>query len=417
MVPPLPPLVLPEFEERSFSRAELPDDVGERLWREYGSSPGKRIEVEFPSPKTDGKWRLKNLGYVGLVPLGRDRILSLQPKVPITNVFRMLEYAYRLDAFRGPEDVVGARTMQEIYESLARVLARRVRDRGRKGLHRTYVGREDQLAVVRGRLDLRRLPRRGLDPRLHCRFEEHTPDHDDNRILLDALDRVLRSGICRDQARGEAREAHRLLRGAVTPAVFTERDVIGRSYNRLNHDYRGLHALARFFIAHTGPTQREGGEAMTPFLLNMAHLFEKFVAAWLAEHLPTGLSVQDQETGSYDPEGDVGYRIDLVVYDDTGRPLAVLDTKYKEAALPASDDVAQVVSYAARKGCRQAVLVYPHALAQPKVFTVGGARVSTTAFPLDAALEDGGQRLLNGLVAALESSGPYASAMSRIRSE
>lgn len=397
MVPPPLPLVLPEFEERSYSRAELPDDVGERLWREFGSSPGKRIEVEFPSPKTDGRWRLKSLGYVGLVPLGRDRLLSLQPKVPITNVFRMLEYAYRLDAFGGPEDVVGARTMQEIYESLARVLARRVRDRGRKGLHRTYVGREERLGVVRGRLDLRRLPRRGPDSRLHCRFEEHTPDHDDNRILLDALDRVLRSGICREQARREARDAHRLLRGAVTPAVFTERDLVGRSYNRLNHDYRGLHALARFFIAHTGPTQRPGGEAMTPFLLDMAQLFEKFVAAWLAEHLPPGLSVQEQESGSYDPEGEIGYRIDLVLYDDTERPLAVLDTKYKDAAVPASDDVAQVVSYAVRKGCREAVLVYPTALLQPRGFMVGPVKVRTGGFPLEGRLDESGEAFLRML--------------------
>ena len=324
-------------------------------------------------------------------------MLSLQPKVPIANVFRMLEYAYRLDAFRGPEDVVGARTMQEIYESLARVLARRVRDRGRKGLHRIYVGREERLGVVRGRLDLRRLPRRGPDPRLHCLFEEHTSDHDDNRILLDALDRVLRSGICRDQARREAREAHRLLRGAVTPAVFTEGDVVGRSYNRLNHDYRGLHALARFFIAHTGPTQREGGETMTPFLLDMAQLFERFVAAWLAEHLPAGLSVHEQESGSYDPEGEIGYRIDLVLYDDAGRPLAVLDTKYKDAAVPASDDVAQVVSYAAKKRTGHAMLIYPRATERKIAFPVGTIQVQTAGFSLVPALEVGGKPLLASL--------------------
>ncbi len=397
MIAPEPPIVLPEYEERSFSRQELPDDVGERLWREFGSSPGKRIEVEFPSPKTDGKWRLKNLGYVGLVPLGRDRVLSLQPKVPITNVFRMLEYAYRLDVFRGPEDVVGARSMQEIYESLARVLARRVRDRGRKGLHRMYVGREEWLAVVRGRLDLRRLAHRGPDPRLHCRYEEHTPDHDDNRILLDALDRVLRSGICRDQARREARDAHRLLRGVVALAVFTERDIVGRDYNRLNHDYRGMHALARFFITHTGPTQRAGGEAMMPFLVDMAQLFEKFVAAWLAEHLPPVLRVQAQESGSYDPEGEIGYRIDLVLYDPARRPAAVLDTKYKSSSVPVSDDVAQVVSYAMKKGSANAMLVYPHAVDELHEFMVGGVRVRAVGFPLDRDLERGGANFISRL--------------------
>jgi 5-methylcytosine-specific restriction enzyme subunit McrC len=407
-------LVLEEFRARDFSRSELPDEVGERLWQEYGSDP-RRIDVEFPSLKTGGKWRLKNLGYVGLVPLGPDRVLSLQPKVPILNVFRMLEYAYRLDVFGGPEHVVGSHTMQEVYESLARVLARRVRDRGRKGLHRTYVGRVERLAVVRGRLDLRHLHRRGPDPRLDCAFEEHTADHADNQILFHALDIILRSGICRDEPRREARDAHRMLRTAVTPAAFSERDVFGRVYNRLNHDYRGLHALARFFIAHTGPTQRTGGEGMTPFLIDMAQLFEKFVAAWLAEHLPPGLSVQEQESGSYDPEGEIGFRIDLVLYDEGDRPLAVLDTKYKDAALPASDDVAQVVSYAARKGCRQAVLVYPGALTHRKAFMVGGTRVSTTAFPLDSALAGAGQRLLNDLKTAVDPL--YGSAISRISLE
>lgn len=386
-------LVLTEFQERSFSSNELSDDLGQQLWEQYGRSP-RRIEVEFPSPKTDGQWRLKNQGYVGLLPIGPDRVLSLQPKVPIANVFRMLEYAYRLDAFHGPEDVVGSHTMQEVYESLARILARRVRDRGRKGLHRTYVGRNERLGVVRGRLDLRRLPGRGQAPRLHCHFEEHTPDHEDNQILLDALDRVLRSGLCRDQARREAREAHRLLRGAVSPRSFTEGDVIGRPYNRLNHDYRGLHGLARFFIAHTGPTQRSGDAHMTPFLLDMADLFERFVAAWLQKHLPPEQFVKVQETGTYDPEGDVGYSIDLVLYDEGGQPRAVLDTKYKRDAVPASDDVAQVVSYATRKGCAEAVLVYPHDVGAGKDFMVGGVRVRTEGFPLEGDLTVAGTKLL-----------------------
>lgn len=337
------PLQLPEWQPVRRTPEELPTAVGETLWREYGREP-QRIAVEFPSPKTDGLWVLINQGWAGLVPLGRERALALQPKVPVSNVFRMLEYAYRLDVFRGPEDVLGAGTMQEVYESLARVLARRVRDRARKGLHRMYVRREERLGVVRGRLDLHRLVNRRPDPRLHCLFEEHTVDHPDNQILWDALDRVLRSGICREEARREVRGAHRLLRGAVSQRTFEERDTLGRPYDRLNHDYRGLHALARFFIAHSGPTHRIGEAGMTPFLIDMAGLFERFVARWLEEHLPWGLEVEDQESGFYDPEEEIGYRIDIVLYGPLGRPLAVLDTKYKRDPVPASADVAQVVS-------------------------------------------------------------------------
>jgi 5-methylcytosine-specific restriction enzyme subunit McrC len=391
------PFVLREFEKQDFTRSQLPDDLGEALWREYGNKPS-RIEVEFPSPKTDGKWWLTNGGFAGLVPLRRHHVLSLVPKVPSTNVFRMLEYAYRLDAFQGPERVVSTGTMQDLFESLARVLARRVRDRGRKGLYRTYVGREERLAVVRGRLDVRRLPGRDPDPRLHCLYEEHTADHADNQILLCALDLVIRCGICREKARREVREAHRVLRGAVTPRDFTEGDVARRSYNRLNHDYRGMHALARFFIANSGPTHKSGGAQMSPFVIKMADLFEKFVAEWRRENLPRELRIKAQESGNYDPEGDIGYRIDLVLYDQDGRPRAVLDTKYKRDTKPSSDDVAQVVSYAVRKRCREAVLLYPQALAQPKEFVVGDVRVRSLGFPLDEDIQKAGEALLERLV-------------------
>lgn len=188
-----------------------------------------------------------------------------------------------------------------------------------------------------------------------------------------------------------------MLRGSVSPAVFTEREVGGRTYHRLNHDYEGLHALARFFITHSGPSQRAGGEGMIPFLIDMAQLFESFVAAWLGEHLPPAQHVEAQESGAYDPEGEIGYRIDLVLYDEAGRPQAVLDTKYKLHTVPAADDVAQVVTYATRKRCQQALLVYPHYAGEWKDFLVGGVRVRTAGFPLDRDLDEAGHKLLSSL--------------------
>ena len=284
--------------------------------------------------------------------------------------------------------------MQELYESLARVLARRIRDRCRSGLHRRYVGQKQRLGVVKGRVDLRRIVAQHPDPRLVCQFEEHTPDHADNQILLDALNRVVRSRLCRKQARRETRDAYRLLRRAVSHVTFSEREIVNRSYHRLNHDYRGLHALARFFVANTGPKHGAGDDAMTPFLMDMARLFEEFVAAWLRENLPSGLQARAQETGTYDPESQIHYRVDIVLYDATGHPLTVVDTKYKRDTVPASDDIAQVVTYATKKGCENAVLVYPHRPNQTKSFAVGKVQVKTVGFPLDEDLNKGGQTLM-----------------------
>lgn len=137
---------------------------------------------------------------------------------------------------------------------------------------------------------------------------------------------------------------------------------------------------------------------MMPFVINMHQLFEEFVAGWLREHLPPRLSLGTQVRGHYDSGGEVGYRIDMVLYDEAGRPLVVLDTKYKDDPVPRSEDVAQVVSYATSLGCAEAVLIYPRALEREREFQVGGVRVRTVGFALDGEVGEVGWRVVEGLV-------------------
>jgi 5-methylcytosine-specific restriction enzyme subunit McrC len=93
--------------------------------------------------------------------------------------------------------------------------------------------------------------------------------------------------------------------------------------------------------------------------------------------------------------------------------LAVLDTKYKREPKPSADDVAQVVAYATRKACKNAVLIYPRTLDAAKDFYVGGVRVRSLGFPLDADLEEGGMRLLAALGGPERAEVPAPSALGR----
>jgi 5-methylcytosine-specific restriction enzyme subunit McrC len=145
-------ITLAEYRPRTLARAALPEASGELLWRQYST----QVAVEFPSPITSDQWRLTAQGWVGYIPLTSTRGLSLLPKVPIQSLFGMLEYAYGQQTFQILNGLYNTRSLTELYERLAEVLARRVLCRCRDGLARAYIAETEELSVVRGSLNLRR---------------------------------------------------------------------------------------------------------------------------------------------------------------------------------------------------------------------------------------------------------------------
>jgi 5-methylcytosine-specific restriction enzyme subunit McrC len=138
---------------------------------------------------------------------------------------------------------------------------------------------------------------------------------------------------------------------------------IGRSYHRLNDDYQPMHALCRFLIEHAGPGTEIGPHESIPFSVDMPILFETFVAESLASYLPDTLKVEAQHHARLDANAELSFRIDLVVRDRvTGRPVSLIDTKYKFAEQPSEEDIKQVVAYGVRLGITKTYLLYPFAL-------------------------------------------------------
>jgi 5-methylcytosine-specific restriction enzyme subunit McrC len=168
-----------------------------------------------------------------------------------------------------------------------------------------------------------------------------------------------------------------------------------RVYTRLNQEYAPLHALCAFFLDQSGPGHTAGSETMIPFLVDMARLYEQFVAAWLKQRLAATHRVATQVHTPV--SGDLHFTIDLVI--SAGRRRWVVDTKYKVPTNgPDSADVAQVLAYAQVQGAQEAILVYPAPLAQPLDVNVRGVRVRTLTFTLDTNLDTAGERLVAALL-------------------
>lgn len=389
---------LTEYAPRTFTRDQLSYEQGEAIYRRWGT----KVEVEFPSPKTLNEWRITPSGWVGFLPVTRDLGLDIRPKVPIANLLRMFEYAYSLRSVEFHKEIAGCATLDDFYSKLAQILSTRILHRARRGFYRGYIPAAEDLPAVRGRIDVRRHVSMPCATAMPCHFEEHTADVVDNQILAWTLSRIAQSSSLGDSARPLVRNALRTVRNAATERPFRAADCVDRLYNRLNGDYEQLHLLCRFFLDHTGPTLTDGEAHTVPFVVNMARLFELFVAEWLRAYFRThapryNIRWQDHATlGDYDQ---LQFNIDIVLRDrELARDIAVIDAKYKVPDRVSNADVGQITLYAQLRDCRDAVLVYP---AMPKSVldaTTPQHRIRTLWFALEGDLEEAGRGFASALL-------------------
>lgn len=390
------PITLMEYQPVRIPASRMTVEQGERLWREFG----EKIGVSEPSFKTGGCWELISLGWIGFIPFSDDLSFHLKPKVPLKNLLGMWEYAYRLNQFLILPNLYQCASLQEFYEQLASTLSKCILDRSRKGYYRAYISKAEDLSCLRGKLDIRQMVNRPWTVRPHCHYQENTADIEENQILTWTLQAILKSGFCTERVLPLIRSTYRNIGQVTTLQPYSPLDCMDRLYNRLNQDYQPLHALCRFFLENSGPSYELGDHAMLPFMVNMAGLFELFVAEWLRAKLPCEYELSTQERFEVDQKGEVFFKIDLVIYETATRnPICVLDTKYKSPEKgPSSADVAQIAFYALAKKCQEAILVYPASIASPLDETVNDIHIRTTAFPLDGDMEEAGQRFLSDVL-------------------
>jgi 5-methylcytosine-specific restriction enzyme subunit McrC len=383
---------LTEYQSKFLGRDEIPQSVGEKIYQNYA----KEIDIEFPNPKTKYKWQLKSQGRVGNIPITPQFHIVIKPKVPIANLFGMLEYAYELK-ISFPKGQIECVSLEQVYERLANILALKILEHCRKGLYRDYLPKIEKLSYIRGRIDVREAVQKPWDVKLKCHYNEQTGDIEDNQILAWTLFIIGRSGLCRESVSSRVRKAFHALQGFVTLTSFKPEACIDRTYDRLNQDYQLLHALCRFFLDNTGPSHEMGDREMLPFLINMASLYEQFVAEWLKANTPKGFFVKKKHTVTHDQN--YSDRIDLLLCDiETGKVQYVLDTKYKAPDRADSGDRHQIVAYANAVNCKNAILIYPEHLKQPLDIKNGDLRVRSLNFSLNDDLNEAGKIFLTSLL-------------------
>ena len=159
--------------------------------------------------------------------------------------------------------------------------------------------------------------------------------------------------------------------------------------NRLEGDAAPALVLARWLVAGCAPALDPGGRPFPVFWLDVARLFEAFVAHLLADELPNA-RVTAQRTLPLDQAEQVSLRPDVVVQRRGGLPL-VLDTKYKLPGPPQPGDLYQLLTYCQALGSAHGGLVYPAPTSTtPLVVRQSGLTVHALALDLGTPPADFG---------------------------
>ncbi|MDX2606126.1 restriction endonuclease [Streptomyces caniscabiei] len=347
------------------------------------------------TPAAGGRWRVAGKQKVGLVrlrtPAGEAIELLLRPKLPVRDLLFLLSHS-PTDPWHAEREQVTAATADELLPALADLLARVARRTLEAGVLHGYRTVEEDLPLIRGRVRTAdQLRRVGLPLPVAVRYDDHTPDIAENRLLLAALQLAARLPGVPARTRFALRHLGDHLRGVrlLHPGAPLPR----WTPTRLNARYAPALRLAELLLSHRS-VQPEGGAPLPTdgFLLDMPAVFERFLTVTLTAALARhGVRCAAQETHHrLDEAARVPFRPDLVLYRG-GRPVSVADAKYAYVTptAPPTSHLYQLLAYCTALGLPHGHLIYaaatPAADADPAPHVVRRSGITVTAHTLDLA--------------------------------
>ena len=364
--PPAATLACREWEELRVGRDGLTETEANLLYAAAGSAAG-RLRLGKNAVLARTHRGLKAGQVVGILAIP-GRTVEILPKIDGEDgavrkaLIRMLAVAHDLRVADGELAALDTQR-RDLLELLARLFADRLLAAVRRGLPRRYTPREDDLRMLRGRLDVtRQLTRLAVRPdRLACRFDELSEDTPLNRVLKAAVVRLARLVRSAANLRSLAELAARF--EAVGDSLRPLREPV--RLDRTNTAFHDLHTLARLFLADEWQSTASGKASGFALLFPMNALFEKFVGRRLiCAAAPRRVRLQPAGRHALrDEDGEPLFllRPDAVVE----TPATIVDAKWKGLEPGRTDlgvapgDIYQMLAYARAYDAARVILLYP----------------------------------------------------------
>lgn len=332
----------------------------------------------------DGWWTIEAANRVGVARVAGVE-LWIQPKLPIRRLFFLLGYANDHRVWRDDDlDLVEDR---DLLSAIATAFARQADKATQQGLLQGYRTVEEASPVLRGRLRTTdQLTRRfGLAIPLEIRYDDYGVDIPENQLLRGAAERLLKLPHIDATTR---RSLLRVVRTMADVTSLPRGDQLPPwQPSRLNARYQIALRLAELVLRGSSVEQEHGSIQVNGFMLDMAKVFENFLAEALGIALAQrGGRCKPQDAWHLDEAETVLMKPDLVWYQTgSASPSAVIDAKYKvekPSGYP-NADLYQMLAYCTVSGLRHGHLVYAKGNEPEAQHQVVGTAVEISQHALD----------------------------------
>lgn len=324
---------------------------------------------------------------VGAVQVG-DRRFALRPKIAISRLLFLVSYSMdprqwmRL-GFDFAED-------EDIFEAMIPGFAFQLEEALRGGLLNGYRLEEDSTHTVRGRIRIadQLRARFGLIPPVECAYDEFTEDIAINQLLKAAITQLGHIRIRHTENRNRLRELAKAFSN-VSPVRFDPRHLPEIRYDRLNERFRRPVEVARLILRSRSVDARPGDVGGASFVIDLAKVFEDFVATALREALGLPPRLFPRQAGGchlyLDADRTIGLKPDLSWWNNE-RCVFIGDVKYKKTASTAGvqhPDLYQLLAYTTATELPRGLLVYAAGEDVERVVRIPGANKEVEVVTLD----------------------------------
>ena len=203
----------------------------------------------------------------------------------IKNIYYMLSYAFQI-LKQSNYDEVASEKFDNAQDLFAAMLSKGIGQQLKQGLYREYVTKNENLSVMRGKLDMPNTIRNRIQrkQKLACEFDELSENNLFNQILKTAIRYLLSN----DGVDGERKIALKKVLVFFDEIELLEPSEIAWSrlhYQRNNKNYELLMNVCYFVLDGMLQTTEKGEYKMTSFSdEHMARLYEKFILEYYSQH-------------------------------------------------------------------------------------------------------------------------------------